>query len=91
MNKPDLINAMAEEAGISKAAAKLALESFLSNVEGALQKGDRVSLIGFGSWSISRREARTGRNPQTGKPIQIKAKNVVRFKPGSKLDESVNS
>lgn len=91
MNKTDLINAMAEEAGISKAAAKLALESFLSNVEGALQKGDRVSLIGFGSWSISHREARTGRNPQTGKPIQIKAKNVVRFKPGSKLDESVNS
>lgn len=91
MNKTDLINAMAEEAGISKAAAKLALESFLGNVEGALQKGDRVSLIGFGSWSISRREARTGRNPQTGKPIQIKAKNVVRFKPGSKLDESVNS
>lgn len=91
MNKTDLINAMAEEAGISKAAAKLALESFLSNVEGALQKGERVSLIGFGSWSITHREARTGRNPQTGKPIEIKAKNVVRFRPGSKLEESVNN
>ena len=85
MNKTDLINAMAEEAGISKAAAKLALESFLSNVEGALQKGDRVSLIGFGSWSISHREARTGRNPQTGAPLKIEAKTVPAFVAGKKF------
>ena len=74
MNKTDLIEGMAEDAGISKAAAKKALDSFLINVEGALQKGQRVSLVGFGSWSVSRRAARDGRNPQTGKTIKIKAK-----------------
>jgi len=78
MNKTDLIEGMAEDAGISKAAAKKALDSFLINVEGALQKGQRVSLVGFGSWTVNRRAARDGRNPQTGKTIKIKAKNVVK-------------
>ena len=90
MNKSDLIDAMAEDAGITKAAAKKALESFLENVEGALKKGNRVSLVGFGSWSVSRRAAREGRNPQTGKTIKIAAKNVVKFKAGSDLQKAVN-
>jgi len=90
MNKSDLIDAMAEDAGVTKAAAKKALESFLGNVEGSLKKGNRVSLVGFGSWSVTRRAAREGRNPQTGKTIQIAAKNVVKFKAGSDLQSSVN-
>ncbi len=90
MNKTNLIDAIAEDAGISKAAAKKALESFLGHVEGALKKGDRVSLVGFGSWSVSRRAAREGRNPQTGKTIKIAAKNVVKFKAGSDLQKAVN-
>ncbi|PZD78327.1 HU family DNA-binding protein [Mesonia sp. K7] len=90
MNKTNLIDSMAADAGISKASAKKALESFLGNVEGSLKKGDRVSLVGFGSWSVSKRAAREGRNPQTGKTIKIAAKNVVKFKPGSDLQKSVN-
>src|SRR5699024_6988350 len=90
MNKSNLVDAMAEDAGISKAAAKKALESFLENVQGSLKKGDRVSLVGFGSWSVSKRSAREGRNTQTGKTIKIPAKNVVKFKAGSDLQKSVN-
>ncbi len=90
MNKSDLIDAMASDAGITKAAAKKALESFCGNVEGSLKGGNRVSLVGFGSWSVSKRSAREGRNPQTGKTIQIAAKNVVKFKAGSDLSSSVN-
>lgn len=90
MNKSELVDAMAASAGITKAAAKLALESFLENVEGTLKKGDRVSLVGFGSWSVSKRAARDGRNPQTGKTIKIAAKNVIKFKAGSDLDKAVN-
>ncbi|MBA3985167.1 MAG: HU family DNA-binding protein [Flavobacteriales bacterium] len=90
MNKSDLIDGMAADAGITKAAAKKALESFLGNVEKSLKKGDRVSLVGFGSWSVSKRAAREGRNPQTGKTIKIAAKKVVKFKAGSDLQKSVN-
>ncbi|QBA63919.1 HU family DNA-binding protein [Muriicola soli] len=90
MNKTELIDAMAADAGITKAAAKKALESFLGNVESSLKKGNRVSLVGFGSWSVSRRSAREGRNPSTGKTIHIKAKNVVKFKAGSDLSGAVN-
>lgn len=90
MNKTNLVDIMAEDAGISKVAAKKALESFLETVEGSLKKGDRVSLVGFGSWSVSRRAARNGRNPQTGKTIKISAKNVVKFKAGSGLQKAVN-
>ena len=85
MNKSELIDAIAEDAGISKAAAKKALEAVLENIGEALQEGKRVSLIGFGSWSVARRAARTGRNPQTGKTIRIKAKNVVKFKASDSL------
>lgn len=90
MNKTELIDAMAADAGITKAAAKKALESFLSNVEGTLKGGGRISLVGFGSWSVSKREAREGRNPQSGKTIQIAAKNVVKFKAGAELSDAVN-
>ena len=90
MNKSDLIDAMAADAGITKAAAKKSLESFLGNVQKSLKKGNRVSLVGFGSWSVSKRAAREGRNPQTGKTIKIAAKKVVKFKAGSDLQSSVN-
>lgn len=90
MNKTELIDAMAADAGITKAAAKKALESFLGNVEGSLKSGNRVSLVGFGSWSVSRRNAREGRNPSTGQTIQIAAKNVVKFKAGADLGNAVN-
>ena len=90
MNKTELIDAMAADAGITKAASKQALESFLGNVEGSLKKGNRISLVGFGSWSVSKRNAREGRNPQTGQTIKIAAKNVVKFKAGAELSKSVN-
>lgn len=90
MNKTELIDAMAEDAGVSKAAAKKALESFLGNVSNTLKGGGRVSLVGFGSWSISERAAREGRNPQTGATIQIAAKKVVKFKAGADLSDAVN-
>ncbi|MGA1340270.1 MAG: HU family DNA-binding protein [Flavobacteriaceae bacterium] len=90
MNKTELIDAMAADAGITKAAAKKALESFLGNVEGTLKKGGRVSLVGFGSWSVSERGAREGRNPRTNQTIKIAAKYVVKFKAGAELGSSVN-
>jgi DNA-binding protein HU-beta len=90
MNKSQLVDAMAQDAGISKAAAKKALESFLNNVEGALKKGGKVSLIGFGTFSVQTRKAREGRNPATGAKIKIAAKKVVKFKAGSDLAKSVN-
>lgn len=90
MNKSDLVNSMAENAGISKAAAKKALDTLLNDVEKTLKKGDRVSVVGFGSWSVAKRSAREGRNPHTGKTMKIKAKNVVKFKAGSDLAKSVN-
>ena len=90
MNKTELIDAMAADAGITKAAAKKSLESFLGNVEKSLKKGNRVSLVGFGSWSVSKRNAREGRNPSTGKTIHIAAKKVVKFKAGSDLSDAVN-
>ena len=89
MNKAQLIDAMAGDAGLTKADAKKALDSFINATAGALKKGDRVALVGFGSFSISKRSARTGRNPQTGKEIKIAAKNVVKFKAGSDLSGSV--
>ncbi len=89
MNKAELIDSMAEKAGLSKADAKRALDAFIDTTAGALKKKDRVSLVGFGSFSVSERAARKGRNPQTGKEITIKAKNVVKFKPGAELAAKV--
>ena len=90
MNKSDLIDAMAADAGISKAAAKAALESFTNNVTGTLKKGGKVALVGWGTFSVSKRAARTGRNPQTGAEIKISAKNVAKFKAGAGLSNAVN-
>jgi len=90
MNKAELIDAIAADAGLSKADAKKALDAFVNTTAGALKKGDRISLVGFGSFSVSKRAARTGRNPQTGKEIKNAAKNVVRFKAGAELSGKVN-
>jgi DNA-binding protein HU-beta len=89
MNKAELIDAVAAGSGLSKADAKKAVDGFTSAIEGALKAGDRVSLIGFGSWSVSKRAARTGRNPKTGQEIKIAAKNVVRFKAGADLTNQI--
>lgn len=86
MNKTELIDAMAAGAGLTKADAKKALESFISATSGALKSGDKVSLVGFGSFGVNERAARTGRNPQTGKEIKIAAKKVVKFKAGAELN-----
>ncbi|MGQ1786204.1 MULTISPECIES: HU family DNA-binding protein [unclassified Saccharicrinis] len=90
MNKAQLIDAIAGDSGLTKADAKKALDSFINVTSDALKGGDRISLIGFGSFSVSERSARTGRNPQTGKEIQIAAKKVVKFKAGSELGDAVN-
>lgn len=90
MNKAQLIEAIAGESGLTKADAKKALDGFIKVTGDALKKGDRIALVGFGSFSVSKRSARTGRNPQTGKEIQIPAKNVVKFKAGSDLTDAVN-
>lgn len=89
MNKGDLINQIAADAGLSKAQAGAALNSVLDSVAKTLKKGDKVTLVGFGTFSVSERAARTGRNPQTGKEIKIAAKNVVKFKPGKELSAAV--
>lgn len=90
MNKGDLISKIAEHAKLSKAQAGEALNAVLNSIGGALKGGDKVTLIGFGTFSVAKREARTGRNPQTGKAIKIPAKKVVKFKPGKDLSDSVN-
>jgi len=90
MNKTELIDAIAKDAEISKADAKKALESVIENVTSTLKEGGKIALVGFGSFSVSKREARDGRNPQTGAAIKIAAKNVVKFKAGSELESAVN-
>lgn len=90
MNKGDLISKIAESAKLTKAQSANALNAVLDSVGGALKKGDKVTLIGFGTFSVANREARQGRNPQTGKTIKIAAKKVVKFKAGKELSESVN-
>ena len=89
MNKAELIDAMAADSGLSKADAKRALDSFCEATTKALKKGDRVALVGFGSFSVSKRAARKGRNPQTGKEIKIAAKKVVKFKAGADLSGKI--
>jgi DNA-binding protein HU-beta len=89
VNKAELIDSIAAEAGLSKADSKRALDAFLGATTKSLKKGEKLVLIGFGTFSITERAARTGRNPQTGKPIKIKAKKVVKFKAGSELAKKV--
>ena len=90
MTKAELIEQMAKDAAITKVAAGTALESFITSVTKALKKKDgKVTLVGFGTFQKTRQKARKGRNPQTGEPIKIKARNVVKFKAGKKLKDSV--
>jgi DNA-binding protein HU-beta len=89
MNKAQLIDAIAAESGLTKADSKKALDAFVKATTDALKAKDKVALVGFGSFSVSTRSARTGRNPQTGKEIKIDAKSVIRFKAGSELQDSV--
>lgn len=90
MNKNELISAMAEAADLSKADAGRALDAFTDAITGALKGGDKVTLVGFGTFSTSERKARKGRNPQTGAEIDIAAKTVAKFKPGKELERAVN-
>ncbi len=90
MNKSELIDAVAEKADLPKAAAGRALDAVVESITEALKEGDSVSLVGFGTFSVKERAARTGRNPQTGEPIQIAAANIPGFKAGKSLKESVN-
>ena len=90
VNKSELIDAIAESADISKAAAGRALEGVMEAVKKALKKGEMVTLVGFGSFYTGKRAARTGRNPRTGDAIKIKAAKVPKFRPGKALKDSVN-
>ena len=90
MNKSQLIDQIAADADISKAAAGRALDSFIESVTGALKDGDSVALVGFGTFSGRERAARSGRNPQTGETIQIAAANIPSFKAGKALKDAVN-
>ena len=90
MNKAELVDAIASESKLTKADAGRALEAFVNATTKALKKGDRVALVGFGSFSVAKRAARVGRNPQTGKAIKINAKKVAKFKAGTDLGKAVN-
>lgn len=90
MNKGELTDSIAKKAELTKADAGKALNAFLDVVQGELKKGNKVTIPGFGTFSTSQRNARTGRNPQTGAEIQIKARTVAKFKPGKNLSDAVN-
>jgi DNA-binding protein HU-beta len=90
VTKADLVNAMAEKAGLSKTDAEGALKAFSESVTEALKAGEKVALVGFGTFSVGERAARTGQNPQTGQKIQIPAAKVPKFKAGKALKDSVN-
>ena len=89
MTKAELVAAIAGDAGITKAQAARALDSYIDNVAKELKKNGKLGLVGFGTFSVAKRKAHTGRNPQTGAKIQIKAKNVIKFKPGKALADKV--
>ena len=90
MNKGDLIDAVADEAGLSKADATRAVESVINAITKALQGGTQVSLVGFGTFTVKKRAARTGRNPRTGETIEIRASKVPGFRAGKALKDAVN-
>ena len=90
MNKTELIDHIAEQADLSKAAAGRALDAVIGGVKGALKKGGTVTLVGFGTFAVGKRTARTGRNPRTGAAIKIKAAKVPKFKPGKALKDALN-
>ena len=90
MNKGELVDAVAKDAKISKAEAQSAVDSVVDNVTATLKQGNKVTLVGFGTFSTSDRSAREGRKPQTGKPIKIPAKKVAKFSPGKALKDAIN-
>ena len=90
MNKSELIEHIAQQADISKAAAGRALEAVIGGIQDSLKKGDTVSLLGFGTFAVSTRAARTGRNPRTGAEIKIKKAKVPKFRPGKALKDALN-
>jgi DNA-binding protein HU-beta len=90
MNKGELVDAVAKDAKISKGEAQAAVDSVVDNITGALKAGSKVTLVGFGTFATSKRSAREGRNPQTGKPIKIPAKKVAKFAPGKALKDAIN-
>ncbi len=90
MNKADLIESIADSADLSKASAGRALDAAIESITKALQKGDTITLVGFGTFSVRNRAARMGRNPRTGEEIQIKASKVPGFKPGKALKDAIN-
>jgi DNA-binding protein HU-beta len=89
MNKADLISKLSEDAKITKEEAKLALDSFVDAVTTTLKEGGKVTLVGFGTFSVTERASRNGRNPQTGAEIKIEAKKVAKFKAGKELSETI--
>ncbi|MEY4500193.1 MAG: hypothetical protein RIS52_83, partial [Pseudomonadota bacterium] len=90
MNKQDLISTVADASGLTKGDASKAVEGVFDSIAGALKKGDEVRLVGFGTFSVSKRKASTGRNPRTGEPMQIKASSQPKFKAGKGLKDAVN-
>lgn len=90
MSKQELVEMIAEKAGLTKADAARALDATMASITEALKKGDKVSLVGFGTFATSKREAREGRNPRTGETVKIAARTAVTFKAGSKLKDAVN-
>lgn len=90
MSKQQLVEMIAEKAGLTKADASRALDATMESIQETLKKGEKVSLVGFGTFSTSKREAREGRNPRTGETVEIAARTAVTFKAGSKLKDAVN-
>ena len=90
MNKNELISNIADKAGLTKAEAGKAVNSFISAITDSLAKGQDIRLVGFGTFSVSKRAAKTGRNPRTGATIQIKARKLARFKAGKTLQNAIN-
>lgn len=89
MNKSELVDKIAKDAGISKAAGEKAVDAFIDAVERSLKRGQKVTLVGFGSFSVAKRKARKGRNPATGEPMRIRASKVPKFTAGKKLKDAV--
>jgi len=90
MNKEELVDKLAGDVKITKVQARATLDALMSEVKKTLKKGGKVALVGFGTFSVGKRSARTGRNPQNGKPIKIAAKKVVKFKAGKEFKDTVN-
>lgn len=91
MNKAELINKVSEKSGLTKTKTAEVIEALVETIQGTLSEGEKITLVGFGSFDVSKRDARKGRNPKTGESIDIAAKTVVRFRSGKELSESVNS